>query len=319
MAFTPGQDILDTAIIGGGPAGLSTALGLARHLYQVVVFDSERYGNDAASSLHNLVTWDGKAPSEFREAARHNILDTYSTVHWEQTAVEDIVKTAEGNFRLVDAKGKTWSARTVVLATGSEILYPDDVLPGYSDCWASGIFACLFCHGYEDRGKASVGVLAIGKNMGPAPTLMTARMARRLADSVTLYTNGDESTTAQLKQAIGDLSIFKIDPRRIVRLRKAEDGAEVSLEFKSGEETTEGFLAHRPEAKVQSGFVEQLGLLLDQYGNIQVSEMTHATSVAGVFAVGDCSTFLKAVAQAIASGSLCAGGVSGYLSAQLYG
>lgn len=139
MAFTPGQDILDTAIIGGGPAGLSTALGLARHLYQVVVFDSERYGNDAASSLHNLVTWDGKAPSEFREAARHNILDTYSTVHWEQTAVEDIVKTAEGNFRLVDAKGKTWSARTVVLATGSEILYPDDVLPGYSDCWASGM------------------------------------------------------------------------------------------------------------------------------------------------------------------------------------
>lgn len=76
---------------------------------------------------------------------------------------------------------------------------------------------------------------------------MTARMARRLADSVTLYTNGDESTTAQLKQAIGDLSIFKIDSRRIVRLRKAEDGAEVSLEFKSGEETTEGFLVSMPD------------------------------------------------------------------------
>lgn len=133
-ATTP---LLDVLIIGGGPAGLSVATGLARQLYTAVVFDSGVYRNDRVNHMHNVLTWDHCEPAEFRKKARDDLLARYQTIQFENTKIESVQKTAEGYFQAIDTSGKAWEGRKLVLATGVRDLIPE--IEGYDDCWGRGM------------------------------------------------------------------------------------------------------------------------------------------------------------------------------------
>jgi gliotoxin/aspirochlorine biosynthesis thioredoxin reductase len=136
------MNYLDVLIIGAGPGGLSLALGLARQLHTAVVFDSGSYRNSLGSHMHNVVTWDHEDPAVFRAAARKNILKRYDTIQFQDVAVESVSKTPQGLFKAVDATGKSWMGRKLVLATGVKDILPD--IDGYADCWARGMYVTLF-------------------------------------------------------------------------------------------------------------------------------------------------------------------------------
>ena len=72
------------------------------------------------------------------------------------------------------------------------------------------------------------------------------RMALRLAESVVVYTNGNEKLAAELRGGIGGLNAV-VDTRRIARLEKMDVGAQVKVHFEDGDENgdnskVEGFL-----------------------------------------------------------------------------
>ncbi len=101
----------------------------------------------------------------------------------------------------------------------------------------------MFCHGYEDRGCASAGVLAIGDIAVPGVALHMARMAKRLSAHVTVYTDGAEELSEQIKTALnGSVSGIKVDQRRITRLEKGPKNSEVIMHFEDGSKLQEGFL-----------------------------------------------------------------------------
>ncbi|MCJ1247524.1 hypothetical protein MMC30_004738 [Trapelia coarctata] len=309
------KPLYDCLIIGGGPAGLSAATTLARQLYRIVVFDSGSYRDDAITHMGNVATWDNRAPEEFRETARRSVLDQYSTVRIEDTTITHVKQAKNGHFEATSGTGARWYGRKLLLATGVRDVFPD--ISGYQECWAVGICPDLFWCDREKRRAQSAGVLAIGDMATPSRSTEIARMARRLADNVTIYTDSNKSLSEQLREDLGN-SHITVDARSITHLEKSTVGHAVIIHFDDLTTKTEDFLAHESRTEINGPFAYQLGLDLSDQGNIKVTEPLYATSVAGVFAVGDCACPTKAVVQAMATGALGATGVSAQLIAEIY-
>lgn len=68
------------------------------------------------------------------------------------------------------------------------------------------------------------------------------RMAKRLADKVTIYTDGNEELAEQLRVIVANDPAMQIDNRTIQRLSKGPHNAEVDITLASGEVITEGFI-----------------------------------------------------------------------------
>lgn len=134
--------IFDTLILGAGPAGLSAALGLARQLYSVVVFDSQRYRNHPASHMHNVLTWDHKSPVDFRESAKANLLARYDSVVFRDSRIDEIAKLEDGTFEVTDGLGAKTLGRKIVLATGVEDVMLD--VEGFAELWGRSMYVISF-------------------------------------------------------------------------------------------------------------------------------------------------------------------------------
>ncbi len=61
---------VDALVVGGGPAGLSTALGLSRKRFRVLLFDSQEYRNDSTSHMHNFPGFDASLSTPLRTCCR---------------------------------------------------------------------------------------------------------------------------------------------------------------------------------------------------------------------------------------------------------
>ncbi|KAF9870423.1 thioredoxin reductase [Colletotrichum karsti] len=296
----------DVLIIGAGPAGLSTATALSRQLYTTVLFDSGLYRNARATHMHNVLGFDHVPPPVYRAKARSDIQARYSeTVTFADVEVTKTEKLNNGIFTAEDATGKTWFGRKLVLATGVADIMPEEI-QGFADCWGHGIFHCLFCHGFEERGSEGAGILGFGMLGNLKMASHIAYMARPLARQVTIYTNGNEALASELSGFPG--SPWRVDPRKIVKTRMGEK-SNVIITFADGAEVMEGFLAHAPYTKVNGPFAEQLGLEMAENGDIKTSQPFGETSIAGIYAVGDCGNMIKAVAPATTGGAMCVAGM----------
>ncbi|ERF77100.1 hypothetical protein EPUS_09239 [Endocarpon pusillum Z07020] len=300
----------DVLVIGAGPAGLSTVLGLARQTYSAIVFDSQQYRNAYADHMHNVVIWDHKSPVEFRASARANIRSKYNSIHFQNSTIVSAAKKEDGTFEVTDQHQIKYQGKKLVLATGVTDIFPD--IKGFGELWGKSIFHCLFCHGFEERGAISAGVLALGFITSPPMILHMARMASPLAKHVTIYCHGNKELSTQLQKEFQGKPLT-IEPRKIAALERRDE--HVTVHFEDGGSRKEAFFVSVPPTKINGPFHEQLRLDVDPTGFIKTKPPFSETSLPGVFAAGDCGTMMKAVPQATAMGSFAAAGLVAQLGA----
>lgn len=311
------DSVVDVLIAGGGPAGLTAALTLARQLHTAVVFDNKSYRNANVSHMHMIPTWDHRDPAQFRAEAHDEVLHHYDTIKIEDVDLKTAEKTSDGLFQLVDANDKVWKGRKLIITTGSENVFPD--IPGYAEAWGQRIFHCLFCKGYEDRSTDRAGVLAI-QSAGNVPMAMhQTESAAQLARKVTIYTNGAEELGAQIFSTLTDKDKTRFTVNNTPIKKLTHTGSSIHLELADGTTKEETFLVHSPNTTVKGPLASQLGLELTPMGDINAAPPMHQTSVRGVFAAGDCITPYKVIAGAISSGCNAAVAASAQLLAEKHG
>lgn len=326
-------DIADVLIIGGGPAGLGVALALCRQNHSIIIFDSGDYRNKYGE-MHMVSTWDHRLPEEFRTAARAELVERYSGqctfVHQEVLSISRVEENANvpgsertpsksGPFKAIDSSETVWHGRKVVLATGSRDLLPS--IDGFDECWGKGVAHCLLCHGHEERGAESIGILALDEFAVPSTLMRVLRSCRQFTSRVRVYTHGNTRAAAELREAMTVVSGCDIEPDFIERLEmtatddgKSTPGVRVVLE--EGAPQQHSFVVYHPGTEQASDLPEQLGLKLTPDGDIKIGDWQE-TSQPGVFATGDCASRHKYFATASAMGHLTGASVAQQLQADV--
>src|SRR3954470_22004283 len=142
-----GQEVIDVAIVGGGPAGLSAALLLGRCRRSVVVYDDGKPRNKAALASHGLLTQDGKSPADIRQQSRLEVARYGVTVRelgivtaCQHEGPRELYPTS---FCLTTSSGETMFARKLLIAVGVRDELPK--IPGVQECYGVSVHHCPYC------------------------------------------------------------------------------------------------------------------------------------------------------------------------------
>ena len=285
----------DAVIVGGGPAGLSTALVLGRANKRVLVVDNDRPANAVSQGVGGLLGHDRVKPADLRRSGRRQ-LEQHATVEVRHGAIEDVEPTADG-FVVTPTHAGPVRAHAIVLAHG--LRYDPPPLPGIEALWARSVFHCPFCDGWEVRDRP----LAF-HGSGPG-AVRSALVLAGWSNDVVLCTDGAPDPGGALLADAG----VRVRTEPIARLAGTA-GQLTQIEFSHGPAERREALFVNTRRDQPNGLATALGCDLTEAGTI-VTDADGRTSVTGVYAAGDAATaHSRSVANAIGTGSRVAHAVA---------
>lgn len=290
-------NIFDTIIIGGSYSGLSAAMTLGRARRNVLVIDANEPCNARVPHSHNLLTHDGVPPHLLRTKARADVAK-YPTVQFLDGRAEQLGGT-DGAFTVRTSDGTEHRGRKLLLALGVRDELPP--IKGLAECWGISAAACPFCHGYEVRDQRLVVI-------GNAPeNVHYAKLIRNWSDRLTLCTNGPSSFDNEQLEALRKQGIALVENTIAEVLH--EQGQVKALLFADGSRRNADTLFLRSDTTIPNALTETLGVERTDLGLLKVDAMQR-TNVAGVFASGDCTTPMRALSAAFASGTMAGAAIT---------
>ena len=289
---------VDVVIVGGGPAGLTAAIYLARFRRTTVLIDAGESRARLIPRSHNSPAFPSGISGQslltrLREQAKRFGVSPVAD------EVAEITRPGE-NF-VVTTRRQRYTARAVVLATGVA-----DILPEMHDretaiaCGALRL--CPVCDGYEIIGQS---VAVYGS--GPA-VLREARFLRTYAQHVTILLPSDAAPSHDLRSEESE-SGFPVFPTcEPLRMK----GGRIVAKGMNGERE---FDAVYPAlgCGVNSGLALRLGARLDANGYLETDEHMQ-TSVNCLFAAGDVVSSLNQIAVAYGQAAIAAARIHNLLN-----
>ncbi|MHC1558596.1 NAD(P)/FAD-dependent oxidoreductase [Actinomycetospora sp. C-140] len=285
---------LDVLVLGGGAAGLSGALTLARSRRDVLVLDAGEPRNAPADGVHAFLTRDGLPPAELVRLGRAEV-ESYGGRIRSGTAV---AARREGDLFAVDTDdGTTLRARRLLVATGLVDELPD--LPGVRELWGHDVLHCPYCHGWEVRDRA-VAVLGTGPN-----ALHQVKLFSQLTDDLVYLRHHAPALTDAEAEQLAALDIAVIE-EEVTGLEIA-DGRLVGARLADGRVVARQALVVGPRFVARSAVLEDLGVeVLDNPLGRYVAtvDATGQTAVPGVWAAGNVGNLSAQVVAAAAEGTM---------------
>jgi thioredoxin reductase len=274
----------DVIIIGGSYAGLAAAMQLGRARRDVLVIDGGKRRNETVEHAHGLLGFDGEAPAVIAARGREQVRK-YSTVKFVEGDVTSATREGEGEGFAVRTKDASFTSRKLILATGVRDELPE--IPGLRERWGKTVFSCPYCDGYE-RNMGRLGVIASGDIVAHYPKIVS-----QWGSETILFSDAPEAPPGILLERAPIASV-------------GDAPAGIAVTTQSGERYELAGLFVGSHVKLPGDFAKTLGLELDVFPHgsfYKTDTRTAETSVPGVFAAGDASTPLHALAFAIAAGA----------------
>jgi thioredoxin reductase (NADPH) len=269
-------DHYDALIIGGGPAGLSAAIYLARSLRSVVVIDSDRPArSDWVQVNHNFLGFPGGVSIvELCQRGREQA-ELYGArfLNAEVTALAQ-----SGDHFQATIEGDIVRGRAVILATGVRDRWVE--FPGYEEYIGRSMHWCVVCDGYEMRGQR---VLIVGNDEHAA---VVSLQMRRFTDRITLLVHPDAPPLLELLQAELSRSGIHCMTGEIATARAREPGYFAAVVLVGGEEIELDHLFSEQGAEPNVALAQALGMGMTDEGFIKVDTEAR-TSIPFIYAAGD--------------------------------
>lgn len=293
------SNLLDCAIIGGGPAGLNAALVLGRARRNTVLFDNNKPRNAVTQESHGFITRDGIKPKEFREIA-HKDIDKYPSVIYEEKEITSITK-KDQLFEVVTSNKDLYRSKTIIISTGLKDVLPD--IESISYYYGKSLFNCPYCDGWEMRDKP-LAVIIEEQTQG----FHFIQTIYNWSKDLVVCTNGKSILNSEQKRLILKKGI-KIKENKIKNF-EGKNGQMEKIHFEDGDSIVRkgGFVL--PQPIQASDFAKKLGCKFNSQGGISV-DFYGRTNIQGVYAAGDASVFAPAqLVIAAADGLKAAAGVN---------
>ena len=241
------MDDYDVVVVGGGAAGLSGALMLARARRSVLVIDGGAPRNAPADGVHGLLARDGTPPVALLETGREEVRRYGGQVVTGEVAT---VTGESGGFTVGLADDRSVGARRLLVTTGLVDELPD--LPGLRDRWGRDVLHCPYCHGWEVRDRA-IGVLATGPM-----SVHQALLFRQWSADVTYFVHTLPPPAAEEAEQLAARGVGVVHGE-VASVVVAEDRL-AGLRLRDGTVVPRDAVAVAPRMTVRAGFLARLGL-----------------------------------------------------------
>ncbi len=300
------HELYDAVIVGGGPAGLTAALYLARARYRVLVVEKDRFGGQITIT-HEVVNYPG-VESISGEALTATMRRQAENFGAEFLLAEVTDLQLQGDIKTIQTSRGTLRAFTVLIATGAN---PRRIgFAGEEEFRGRGVAYCATCDGEFFTGRE---LLVIGGGYASAEESL---FLTRYASKITILIRRDGFSCAR---SIAEE--VERHPKITVKCHhelKAVEGGDmgitraVLLNNQTGETWEYTAADGGPFGVfVFAGYVPNTALVRDKVelneGGYIVTSADKETSVPGVFAAGDvCIKGLRQVVTATADGALAA-------------
>lgn len=285
----------DCIIIGGGPAGLTAAIYLARYHLSIRLFDCGTSRAMLIPRTHNHAGFPEGISGLELVGRMLEQAEKYGVLH-EEKRVEHLAIT--GDHFTVGTDEGTFTARRVLLATGVFNRHPpgmeDDL---HDEALEKGLLRyCPVCDGYEVTDKR-VGVIGTGTHGAAEAVFLRGYTSELMLISPTQDHELDAACIAELNDAgiarlVGPCGGYEIRGERL-----AVETGQGWLEFDS--------VYPALGSDVRSSLAADAGARLSEDGCIEVDDHQR-TSVPGLFAAGDVVLGLDQISHAMGHAGVAA-------------
>jgi thioredoxin reductase len=289
----------DVVVVGGGAAGLSGAVALARSRRSVLVVDAGDPRNAPAGHVHNFLSRDGTPPSELYAAGRAEVRRYSGKV--ETGRVTALGRDGERFGVQVGAQAgpRTVAARRLLVATGVRDVLPD--VPGLAARWGIDVLHCPYCHGWEVRDQR-IGILSTG----PA-AVHQALLFQQLSPHVKLLQHTGPAPDAEQRAMLEALRVAIAEGQ--VEQVEADASGLAGVVLAGGAHLALDAVVVAPRVEARAELLEPLGLkpvevLIGEHpvGTRIEADRTGATAVPGVWVAGNLADPQAQVMGAAAAG-----------------
>ncbi len=287
----------DTVILGGGPAGLSAAIYSSRGAVSTAIIDTNMFGGQPSNYLE-LENYPG-----FQMVGGYDLMEKFEE-HADKFGVHKFpmqeIKSIDLKSKKIITNEHEFNAKTIIIATGAQPMKLG--VPGEKEFVGRGVSYCAVCDGAFYKGKI---VAVVG---GGNAAVEEAMYLTKFADKVYVIHRRDELRADKIVQerAFKNEKLEFIWDTVVKEIKGSDLVNSVVLENVKTKEVSElsingifPYIGMSPNVENFTGQLQQ-----DARGFI-ITDETMATSVEGVYAVGDVRTTpLRQVITAAADGAV---------------